>query len=592
MKQLTKKQAIKLKGGNLMDANIWKKFENWSSSEYIDAEDRKELEQIKDDAKEVEDRFYTDLEFGTGGMRGIRGVGTNRINKYIVKKAAQGIANYMLKMDAKVAVERGVVIAYDCRIGSYEYSLNMALVFAANGIKTNLFESLRSTPELSFAVRELGTMVGVMVTASHNPKEYNGFKVYWEDGGQVVEPHASEIVKEVYAVESFDDIKAMTQKEAEEKGLLKFVGESVDDRYIEAIKKEAINTEVPGKKDFKIVYSPLHGTGKRPLQRVMKEMGFESLYTVAEQEEPDGTFPTCDYANPEDPAVFKLGIELAEKVGSKLCMANDPDADRIGIAVKRKNGEWVYPNGNQVGLLLMNYILENKKDIPENGAVISTVVSTPMLDVVAADKGVKMFRTLTGFKYIGEKILEFETGKIDGTYLFGFEESYGYLVGTHARDKDAIVSTMLIAEMAAYYESKGTSIIEELEKLYDKYGWYKEGIQAITMSGKEGAEKIQNIMKSLRENMPVEVLGKKVKKVRDFQLQKDYDKIAGEEYSIELPKSNVIQMILEDGTYITARPSGTEPKIKYYYGINAKTEVEAEKKLKDTMKGFSEFLEK
>jgi phosphoglucomutase len=575
-----------------MDVKIRSKFENWSKSEYIDIEDREELLKIKDNDKEVEERFYTDLAFGTGGMRGIRGIGTNRINKYMVKKAAQGIADYMLKMNAKEAKERGVVIAYDCRIGSYEYSLNMALVFAGNGIKANLFESLRSTPELSFAVRELGTLVGVMVTASHNPKEYNGFKVYWEDGGQVVEPHATDIVNAVYAVESFDEIKYLTQEEAEEKGLLKIVGEEVDDRYIEEIKKEAINTEIPGKKDFKIVYSPLHGTGRRPLQRVMKEMGFENVFTVAEQEEPDGTFPTCDYANPEDPAVFKLGIELAEKIGSKICMANDPDADRIGIAVKRKSGEWVYPNGNQVGLLLMNYILENKKDIPKNGAVISTVVSTPMLDVMAAEKGVNMFRTLTGFKYIGEKILEFETGKIDGSYVFGFEESYGYLIGTHARDKDAIVSTMLIAEMAAYYESQGTSVMEELEKLYDKYGWYKEGIQAITMSGKEGAEKIQNIMKSLRENMPSEIIGKKVKIVKDFELQKEYDKISGKECSTGLPKSNVLQMILEDDTYITARPSGTEPKIKYYYGINAKTEVEAEKKLEDTMKGFSEFLEK
>lgn len=575
-----------------MDAKIRGKFESWSQSEYIDIEDREELLKIKDDEKEIEERFYTDLAFGTGGMRGIRGVGTNRINKYMVKKAAQGIADYMLKMNAEEAKERGVVIAYDCRIGSYEYSLNMALVFAGNGIKANLFESLRSTPELSFAVRELGTLAGVMVTASHNPKEYNGFKVYWEDGGQVVEPHATDIVNAVYAVESFDQINYLPQEEAEEKGLLKIIGETVDDRYIEEIKKEAINKEIPGKEEFKIVYSPLHGTGRRPLQRVMKEMGFENVYTVSEQEEPDGTFPTCDYANPEDPAVFKLGIDLAEKVGSKICMANDPDADRIGIAVKRKSGEWVYPNGNQVGLLLMNYILENKKDIPANGAVISTVVSTPMLDVMAEEKGVNMFRTLTGFKYIGEKILEFETGKIDGTYIFGFEESYGYLVGTHARDKDAIVSTMLIAEMAAYYESHGTSVMEELEKLYDKYGWYKEGIQAITMSGKEGAEKIQSIMKSLRENMPSEILGKKVKTVKDFELQKVYDKVSGEECSTGLPKSNVLQMILEDDTYITARPSGTEPKIKYYYGINAKTESEAEKKLEDTMKGFSEFLEK
>lgn len=565
------------------------KYEQWLNSEVIDKADKEELLSIKNNEKEIDERFYTDLAFGTGGMRGVRGIGTNRMNKYMIRKATQGLANYMLKVDADRARKERVAIAYDCRIGSTEYALNTALVLAANGIKAYLFESLRSTPELSFAVRETGSLAGVVVTASHNPVEYNGYKVYWDDGAQIVEPHADGVVDEVNAIKDLSEIKLITEEEARSKGLIIDIGAEIDNKYIETIKKEAIQTEIQGKGDFKIVYSPLHGTGRRPVERVLKEMGFNAVYTVASQAEPDGTFPTVGYANPEEPAVFKLGIELAEEVGATICMANDPDADRIGIAVK-DGDKWVYPNGNQVGLLLMNYILENKKDIPANGAVISTVVSTPMLETVAKAHGVKVYRTLTGFKYIGEKIREFETGALDGTYLFGFEESYGYLIGTHARDKDAIVSSLVVAELAAYYASKGTNVANELRAMYDKYGWYKEGIISVTKGGKEGVAEIQGIMDKLRANPPKEINGVKVVTLKDFELQAETDIATGAKTEIKLPKSNVIQVILEDGTYITARPSGTEPKIKYYFGVNAKTESLVEEKMESMKKAFVEIV--
>jgi phosphoglucomutase len=568
-----------------METAVKQKYEDWLKSPYIDAEDRKELKGIKYDEKEIAERFYTDLEFGTGGLRGVRGIGTNRINKYVIRKATQGLANYILKNgDPK----KGVAIAYDCRIGSTEYSLNAALVLAANGIKAYLFESLRSTPELSFAVRELGTQAGIVVTASHNPVEYNGYKVYWEDGAQVVPPHDTGIIGEVNAITDFSQIKIMEEAEAKEKGLLEIIGGEIDDKYIEEVKKQQLNTDV--KKDIKIVYTPLHGTGKRPVQRILSEIGFTNVYTVSEQEMPDGTFPTVNYANPEEPAAFALGVKLAEEKGAELVMANDPDADRIGIAVKSKTGAWIYPNGNQVGLLLMNYILENRKDIPSNGAVISTIVSTPMLDAVAKAHNVNIMRTLTGFKYIGEKIREFEQGDIDGSYIFGFEESYGYLIGTHARDKDAVVSTMLIAEMAAYYNEKGSSIEEEIEKMYKKYGYYKEGIKSVTMSGMEGAEKIKSIMADLRENAPETMMGKKVVFVRDYQNQVETNKVTGETKAIDLPESNVLQLVLEDGTHITARPSGTEPKIKYYFGVNGNEKDEVDTKLEQTMQEFLKLL--
>ncbi|MGL4628327.1 phospho-sugar mutase [Cetobacterium sp.] len=563
-----------------MDKFTLENYNNWLTSDYIDLEDRKDLENIKDNEKEIEDRFYTNLSFGTGGMRGVRGVGINRINKYTIRKATQGLANYILEAAGETGKEMGVAIAYDCRIGSEEYALNSALVLAGNGIKAYLFKSLRSTPELSFAVRELKCIAGIVVTASHNPQEYNGYKVYWNDGCQIIDPQATGVVTNVSNINSFEDIKLIDKDAAVEAGLLEYISEDMDTNFIEAVKKQIIHHEISGKDDFKIVYSPLHGTGGRPVKRVFSETGFNSIYIVAEQEQPDGNFPTCSYANPEDPAVFKLSIELADKVGANLCMANDPDADRIGVAVKDECGTWLYPNGNQIGLLLMNYILENKKDIPKNGAVISTVVSTPMLDAVAKEKGVEIFRTLTGFKFIGEKIREFEEGKYDATFLMGFEESYGYLVGTHARDKDAVVATLLIAEMAAYYASVGSSIPKELKKLYDKFGYYREGIIAVTKKGKDGVEAISKIMSSLRENVTDSLIGQSVISKRDFN--SGYN---------GLPKSDVIQFVLEDNTYITARPSGTEPKIKYYFCVVGTTEKDAEEKLAKAMESFEAFVD-
>lgn len=563
-----------------MDKFTLENYNNWLTSDYIDLKDREDLESIKGNETEIEDRFYTNLSFGTGGMRGVRGVGINRINKYTIRKATQGLANYILESAGEIGKKMGVAIAYDCRIGSEEYALNAALVLAGNGIKAYLFKSLRSTPELSFAVRELKCIAGIVVTASHNPQEYNGYKVYWNDGCQIIEPQASGVVNSVNAINSFDEIKLLTKEIAIQEGLLEYISDDMDTKFIEAVKKQIIHNEIPGKENFKIVYSPLHGTGGRPVKRVFNETGFKSIYIVTEQEQPDGNFPTCSYANPEDPAVFKLSIELADKVGATLCMANDPDADRIGVAVKDEKGEWIYPNGNQIGLLLMNYILENKKDIPKNSAVVSTVVSTPMLDIVAKEKEVKIFRTLTGFKFIGEKIREFEERKYDATFLMGFEESYGYLVGTHARDKDAVVSTLLIAEMAAYYNSIGSSIPKELKKLYEKFGYYREGIIAITKKGKDGVEAISKIMSNLRANVSDSLLGKTIVSKRDFSL--GYE---------GLPKSDVIQFVLEDNTYITARPSGTEPKIKYYFCVVGKTEIEANEKLMKTMEDFQAFID-
>lgn len=568
------------------------KYLTWLNSTYIDEEDRAELKSIESNEKEIEDRFFTDLSFGTGGIRGVRGVGSNRINKYVIRKATQGLADYINEFADGDISKKSVAIAYDCRIGSPEYALNAALVLAGNGIKVYLFKELHSTPELSFAVRELKAQAGIVITASHNPQEYNGYKVYWNDGAQLVEPHASSVVNAVNIVSDFSMIKLMDEKTAREKGLIVTIDDKVDDSFIEAVKKQILNKDIKGKSEFKIVYSPLHGTGGRPALRMFKEAGFDSVYPVESQLAPDGMFPTCAYANPEDPAVFKLGIELAEKIGAKICMANDPDADRIGIAVKSKCGNWEYPNGNQMGLLIMNYILDNRRPLPKNGAVISTIVSTPMLDVVAKDKGVEIFRTLTGFKFIGEKIRQFETGELDGEYVFGFEESYGYLVGTHARDKDAIVSTMIIAEMAAKYESEGTDILEKLNELYNKYGWYKEGITAITKKGKEGMEEITSIMSGLRQLKNESCLiGKKVVYFRDFKNQIEYNHKKGESKKLDLPVSDVIQFVLEDDTYITARPSGTEPKLKYYYCVVEKTETKSNEKLNNIMKLFETFVD-
>ena len=555
-------------------------YKKWLDSDMLSTSEKEELKSIANDEKEIESRFYTDLSFGTAGMRGIRGIGRNRMNKYNIRKATQGLANYIIKETGEVGKKKGVAIAYDSRLDSVENAINTAMTLAGNGIKVYLFDGVRSTPELSFAVRELKAQAGVMITASHNPKEYNGYKVYWEDGAQIVDPQATGIVSSVAAVDIFTGIKIMEEKEAIDKGLLVYVGKKLDDRYIEEVKKNAINPNVENKDKIKFVYSPLHGVAARPVERVLKEMGYTNVYPVKEQEKPDGNFPTCDYANPEDTTVFKLSTELADKVGAKICIANDPDGDRMGLAVLDNDGKWFFPNGNQIGILFAEYILNHKKDIPENGTMITTVVSTPLFDTIVKKNGKKALRVLTGFKYIGEKIRQFENNELDGTFLFGFEEAIGYLIGTHVRDKDAVVASMVIAEMATTFENNDSSIYNEIMKIYKKYGWRLEITVPITKKGKDGLEEIQKIMKSMRIKKHTEIAGIKVKEYRDYQKG-----IEG------LPKADVIQMVLEDETYLTVRPSGTEPKIKFYISVVDTDRKVAENKLVKMEKEFVNYAE-
>lgn len=539
---------------------------------------------------EIKDSFYKYLEFGTGGMRGIMGMGTNRMNIYMIRKVTQGLSNYLINSTGVIGKNKGVVIAYDCRISSYEFALNSALVLCANGIKTYLFSSLRSTPELSFAVRELGCQAGIMITASHNPKEYNGYKVYWEDGGQLIEPQASGIIEEVNKTDEFEDVKLLTQEEAENLGLLNILNDELDSKYLENVKRESILKNLPNKENFKLIYSPLHGTGGRPVKRLLNELGYKNAYIVEAQEKPDGEFPTCSYANPEEKNVFELSIKLADEIGAKICLANDPDADRAGMMVKEDN-EWIYLNGNQIGMLLLKYILDNKKDIPENGAVITTIVSTPMLDKIAEERNLKVFRTLTGFKYIGEKIREFEERKYDNSFVFGMEESIGYLKGTCVRDKDGILGAMLLTEMTAYFESIGTSLVKELEKLYDKYGWYSEITYPVKREGIQGTEEIKKMMEELRKRDLKVLLDKRINIVKDYKLKVEKNYLNTSKSELSLPESDVIQYILEDETYITVRPSGTEPKIKYYIYTKGKNKKEADEKLENILNDFKEYME-
>ena len=564
------------------------KYSKWINSKFISENEKIKIENLQEE--EIKDSFYKYLEFGTGGMRGIMGLGTNRMNIYMIRKATQGLSNYLISSSGVAGKNKGVVIAYDCRINSYEFALNSALVLCANGIKTYLFSSLRSTPELSFAVRKLECQAGIMITASHNPKEYNGYKVYWEDGGQLVEPQASGIIEEVNKTDEFEDVKIVTQEEAEKSGLLNILNDELDREYLENVKKESILKDLPNKENFKLVYSPLHGTGGRPVKRLLNELGYKNLYVVKAQEKPDGEFPTCSYANPEEKDVFNLSIELADEVVAKVCLANDPDADRTGMMVKEDN-KWIYLNGNQIGMLLLKYILDNKKDIPENGAVVTTIVSTPILDKIAEERNLKVFRTLTGFKYIGEKIKEFEEGKYDNSFVFGMEESIGYLKGTYVRDKDGILGVMLLTEMTSYFESIGTSSVRELEKLYDKYGWDSEITYSVKREGVQGTEEIKKMMEELRKRDLKVLLDKKINIVRDYKVKKERNYLNDLESELFLPESDVIQYILEEETYITVRPSGTEPKIKYYIYTKGKSKKEADKKLEDILNNFKKYME-
>ena len=555
-------------------------YESWLNNPYFDEDTRNELKSIEGNEKEIEDRFYMDLEFGTAGLRGVIGAGTNRMNVYTVRKATQGLANYINNVHAQ---EKGVAIAYDSRHMSPEFADVAALCLAANGIKAYVFESLRPTPELSYAVRRLGCTAGINITASHNPPEYNGYKVYWEDGAQITPPHDKGIMDEVEAVTDYNTVKTMGLEEAKKAGLYEVIGQEVDDGYIAKLKKQVIHQDSIDAvgKELKIVYSPLHGTGNIPARRILKELGFENVYVVKEQELPDGEFPTVSYPNPEAKEAFELGLALAKEVDADLVLATDPDADRLGVYVKdAKSGEYKVLTGNMSGCLLADYEIGQRKEVsglPDDGYLIKTIVTSNLADAIAKGYDIGLIEVLTGFKYIGQQILGFETtGK--GTYLFGFEESYGCLIGTYARDKDAIVATMALCEAAAYYKTKGKTLWDAMVDMYDKYGYYKDDIQSITLKGIEGLQKIQEILETLRKNPPLEVGGYKVLKVRDYQADTIKDVATGDVAQTGLPTSNVLYYDLTDDAWLCVRPSGTEPKVKFYYGIKGSSLKDADEK--------------
>ena len=555
-------------------------YEQWLANPYFDEATKEELKGISEDENEIKERFYMDLEFGTAGLRGIIGAGTNRMNIYVVRRATQGLANYIAKVDKKA---QGVAIAYDSRHMSPEFAEEAALCLAANGIKAYIFESLRPTPELSFAVRHLGCVAGINVTASHNPPEYNGYKVYWEDGAQITPPHDSGIMGEVKSISDWNTVKTMDKAEAEKAGLFQVIGKEVDDAYMAELKKQVIHMDAIEKegKNLKIVYTPLHGTGNIPARRILKELGFENVYVVKEQELPDGDFPTVSYPNPEAAEAFELGLKLAKEVDADLVLATDPDADRLGVRVKDKNGEYHDLTGNMSGCLLANYELSQRKavngSLPEDGALIKTIVTTNLADAIAKGYGVNLIEVLTGFKFIGQQILGFEnSGK--GSYLFGFEESYGCLIGTYARDKDAIVATMVLCEAAAYYKTQGKTLWDAMIEMYEQFGYYKDAIQSVTMKGIEGLQKIQEIMNSLRQNPPAEFAGHKVTAVRDYKADTITDVATGAVKPTGLPNSNVLYYELTDDAWVCVRPSGTEPKVKFYYGVKGTSLADADEK--------------
>ena len=555
-------------------------YKEWCTNPYFDENTKAELAAIGDDAAEIEDRFYRQLEFGTGGLRGVIGAGTNRMNIYTVRQATQGLANYILSQNGQ---EKGVAIAHDSRIMSTEFADEAALCLNANGIKAYVFDSLRPTPELSFAVRELGCISGIVITASHNPREYNGYKVYWEDGAQITPPHDKNILAEVAKVTSFDQVKTMKKEDAVAAGLYKVIGKEIDDRYMEELKKQSIHPEVIREmaKDIKIVYTPLHGTGNLPVRRVLKELGFEQVYVVKEQELPDGNFPTVSYPNPESPKAFELALKLAKEVDADIVLATDPDADRLGVYVKdSKSGEYKVLTGNMSGCLLADYEIGQRKatvGLPEDGYLIKTIVTSNMADAIAKGYGTGLIEVLTGFKFIGQQILGFEQSK-KGTYLFGFEESYGCLIGTHARDKDAIVATMALCEAAAYYKTKGMTLWDAMVDMYERFGYYKDDIQAITLKGIEGVAKIQEILETLRKEPPVKIGAYEVLKARDYQADTIKDLATGKVTGTGLPNSNVLYYDLTDDAWLCVRPSGTEPKVKFYYGVKGTSLEDADAK--------------
>jgi len=567
--------------------NALDKYNEWLVSPYIDEQTKAELRSISGDEKEIDERFYKDLEFGTAGLRGVLGAGANRMNIYTVGAATQGLANYILQKHPEAGKGTlSAVIAHDSRRMSPEFALRTALIFCANGIKAYLFESLRPTPELSFAVRHLKCSAGVVVTASHNPPEYNGYKAYWSDGGQIPYPMDEEIIKEVEKITSFNEVKTMERAAAEAAGLLVMVGKDVDDEFIKNVKSQSVNPDAIQKTQggLKIVYTPLHGAGNIPVRRVLKEVGFTDVAVVPEQEAPDADFTTVEYPNPEDPKAFALALKLGKETGADLLVATDPDSDRIGVVVKH-DGEYRFLTGNMMGVLLCEYILSQKKvsgSLPANAAVISTIVSTDLTKAIAKNYGVKYFEVLTGFKYIGEKIKKFEqTGSYK--FVFGFEESYGYLAGTYARDKDAVVAAMLACEMAAYYKTRGMTLWDGLNEIYAKYGYYKEAVRSVSLPGIEGLENMKRVMAALRENPLSDINGAPITERRDY-LSKEIIGKTGKAKT-DLPVSDVLYYAADDGSWLCVRPSGTEPKIKIYIGVKAGTDADAQKKI-DGAAGF------
>ena len=560
------------------------KYQEWINSPIIDEETKNKLKEISNNEKEIEDSFYKELEFGTAGLRGILGVGTNRMNKYTVGKATQGLANFIIKEKGQ---ERGVAIAYDSRNYSKEFSQIAALILNANGIKTYVFESLRPVPELSFAVRYLKCISGIMITASHNPAKYNGYKVYGEDGAQVTSPKDKQIMDEVNNIKDYAQIKTIEKEEAIKKGLFNQIGEKIDESYMNEIKKQSLNPEIIKKQEnLSIVYTPLHGTGNIPVQKILNEIGFKNINIVKEQQEPDGNFPTVEYPNPEDKKAFKLALELAQKVDAQIVLATDPDADRLGVYVKdTKTNTYIPFTGNMSALIILEYILSQRKEkntIPENGVVIKSIVSSTMAKPITQKYNVKLEEVLTGFKYIGEKIKEYEINK-KYEYIFGYEESYGCLVGTHARDKDAIVAVMLLCEAAAYYKEKNMTLWDQMINMYNEYGYYKEGIKQVTLEGIDGAEKIKEIMDNFRKNPPKNFGSFKVEKIRDYNNSIILEAGTNKTEKINMPKSNVLYYELSNDSWIAVRPSGTEPKIKYYIGVKGKSIEEANEMLEELM---------
>ena len=555
-------------------------YEEWLSNPYFDEKTKAELRAIADDENEIKERFYMDLEFGTAGLRGIIGAGINRMNIYVVRRATQGLANYIIKQGG---ADKGVAIAFDSRHMSPEFAEEAALTLAANGIKAYKFESLRPTPELSFTVRELGCIAGINITASHNPPEYNGYKVYWEDGAQFTPPHDKGVTEEVLAIEDLSTVKTTTVEEAVKAGKYQIIGKEIDDKYIAHVKAQVVNQDAIDKMQdsIKIVYTPLHGTGNIPARRVLKEIGFTHVYVVPEQELPNGDFPTVSYPNPEAAEAFELGLKMAKELDADLVLATDPDAGRLGVYVKdTKSGDYIPLTGNMSGSLLCEYVLSQKKangQIPADGQVVKSIVSTNLIDEIAKGYGVELIEVLTGFKWIGQQILKNEkTGK--GHYLFGMEESYGCLIGTYARDKDAISATAALCEAAAYYKMKGMTLWDAMIEMYEKYGYCKDAVKSIGLSGIEGLAKIQSIMENLRNNTPAEIGGYKVVSARDYKADTIKDMATGEVKPTGLPSSNVLYYDMEDGAWVCVRPSGTEPKIKFYYGVKGTSLEDGEKK--------------